>query len=222
MRKLGLIIVVLVLALGSLGVAYARWSDTVYIDGEIQTGEVCWEYTSCSLLDEIPSPPYWVGEEYWYFHDYTCNNGFVPNAAGAQFWHSDKNVGWGSQKIEDLDQDGRKETLTTTLENVYPCYFNAQSFYLKNCGTIPVKVWKIFIEGQEFTGGVPYLKLDLTKDGKPDIEISWGNNWGAQIDPGTIYPWEFSFWIHVLQDAPEGSTLTFHITVWATQWNEYP
>ena len=40
MRKLGLICMALVLALGTLGVGYALWSDTVTIDGTIGTGTV--------------------------------------------------------------------------------------------------------------------------------------------------------------------------------------
>jgi predicted ribosomally synthesized peptide with SipW-like signal peptide len=40
MRKVGLIALALVLALGSLGVGYAMWSDTVTINGSVTTGNV--------------------------------------------------------------------------------------------------------------------------------------------------------------------------------------
>ena len=40
MKKLGLISLALVVALGVLGVGYAMWSDTVTIDGTVETGSV--------------------------------------------------------------------------------------------------------------------------------------------------------------------------------------
>ena len=40
MKKIGLISLALVLALGSLGVGFALWSDTLYLEGTIDTGEV--------------------------------------------------------------------------------------------------------------------------------------------------------------------------------------
>jgi len=40
MKKIGLLALALVLALGTLGAAYAHWVDTVYIYGEVCTGSV--------------------------------------------------------------------------------------------------------------------------------------------------------------------------------------
>lgn len=40
MRKIGLLCLALVLALGTLGVGYALWSEDLYIDGYIETGDV--------------------------------------------------------------------------------------------------------------------------------------------------------------------------------------
>ena len=40
MKKIGILILALVLAMGSLGVGYALWSDSLYIDGTINTGEL--------------------------------------------------------------------------------------------------------------------------------------------------------------------------------------
>ncbi|MDD2252483.1 MAG: hypothetical protein PHQ10_05910 [Dehalococcoidales bacterium] len=40
MRKLGILLMVLVLALGSLGVGYAAWMDFVYVEGTVETGNV--------------------------------------------------------------------------------------------------------------------------------------------------------------------------------------
>jgi hypothetical protein len=40
MKKIGIVSLTLVLALGVLGVGYAMWSDTVTIDGSVETGSV--------------------------------------------------------------------------------------------------------------------------------------------------------------------------------------
>ncbi|MBA7566770.1 hypothetical protein ES708_08466 [subsurface metagenome] len=40
MKKIGLLALALVLALGTFGVAYAAWTDTIYIEGTVNTGSV--------------------------------------------------------------------------------------------------------------------------------------------------------------------------------------
>ena len=47
MRKIILISLALILALGSLGVGYAMWSDTVTVDGPVTTGtlNLSFDYT---------------------------------------------------------------------------------------------------------------------------------------------------------------------------------
>jgi len=48
MKKIGLLILSLVFALGAVGVGYAMWSDTVWIDGGVNTGCVDIEVDSVS------------------------------------------------------------------------------------------------------------------------------------------------------------------------------
>ena len=215
MKKIGLLCLALVLALGTLGIGYAAWIDTIYIDGTVTTGSLCWEFTSCSMADEIPpTNPGGDAGVPEYLADYTCMDGFV----GQNFWRLDKNVGWGAQNIS---ADGK--TLTVTLNNAYPCYFNMLSFYVHNCGTVPLKVDHIVINGLNVSSGIPLVLYDFNGDGAYDFEIEWKDNWGVQIDPCDA-SWEFSFWMHVLQPCPQSQldTLTFTIEIVAVQWNEYP
>jgi hypothetical protein len=52
MKKIGLICLTVVLALGSLGVAYALWSEELVIDSTVNTGEVNME-----IVDITPNDP---------------------------------------------------------------------------------------------------------------------------------------------------------------------
>jgi hypothetical protein len=217
MKKIGLLCLALVLALGTLGIGYAAWIDTIHIEGTVTTGSLCWEFTDCLMADEIPpTNPGGDAGVPEFLADFTCRNGFASPTP--YFWRLDKNVGWGTQNIS---ADGK--TLTVTLNNAYPCYFNSLSFYVHNCGTVPLKVDHVVINGHNFSGGVPYVQYDFNGDGAYDFEIQWGDNWGVQIDPCERSP-EFSFWMHVLQPCPQSQldTLTFTIEIVAVQWNEYP
>ena len=214
MKKIGLLCLAVVLALGALGVGYAAWTDTITIEGDVTTGSLCWEFVQCRLLDDYePIDP--GGDYPTPTPDYTCSPGFE----GGTFWALDKNVGWGGQNIS---ADGK--TLYVTLNNVYPCYFNELGWYVHNCGTVPLKVDHILINGTTKLTASGYVPIDFNGDGKDDFEIRYGDNFGAQIEPGENSMLEFSLWMHVLQPCPQGmlDELTFTIEIVAVQWNEYP
>ena len=52
MKKIGLLCMALVLALGMLGVGYATWTDTVYIDGTVNMGTVGIELSEDTASDD--------------------------------------------------------------------------------------------------------------------------------------------------------------------------
>jgi hypothetical protein len=51
MKKIGLLCLALVLALGSLGTAYAMWYEDLYIEGTVDTGEVYAYWDDCGCFD---------------------------------------------------------------------------------------------------------------------------------------------------------------------------
>jgi len=215
MKKIGLLCLALVLALGTLGIGYAAWIDTIYIEGTVTTGSLCWEFYDCKLLDYFePINP--GGDFSTLTPDWTCRNGFAGPTPFT--WELDKNVGWGTQ---DISADGK--TLTVTLNNTYPCYYNVLSFYVHNCGTVPLIIDHVVIGSTNLTAA-GYVPIDFNGDLAYDFEIRYGDNFGAQIDPGEYSPEEFSLWMHVLQPCPQEQldTLTFTIEIVAVQWNEHP
>jgi predicted ribosomally synthesized peptide with SipW-like signal peptide len=237
MRKIGLLIMVLVVSLGVLGIGYAAWTDEVTISGSVDTGEVCVEITCpLSYSDGLPaSPPYTREEGATSGFDWNATkppgNGFFIGAI-----QTDKDVGWTTDDCYvDLDGDGDLElrpspikTVTITFHNLYPCYLNHIGFGIYNCGSIPVKLDHVtFTDDQGDVQTIyndSYLVFDLSGNGVNDFEIQWGDNFGDQIEPGGF--WSIDFYAHFIQDedidfsVPHSYNLTIEVTV--VQWNEWP
>jgi hypothetical protein len=213
MKKIAFLSIIMLVCLVLIGLVYARWSETLDISGTVNTGEVDWEFVSCSVLDRYAPPPYYPTPT----PDFNAYDGFNP----PEYFEVDKNVGWGSCSLRDTDSDGDMDTIDVALKNVYPSYFNEVTARARNNGTVPIIIDRVLINGYEIRKEpTPVVRLDLNGDGKDDVEIWWANGFGTQIHPGNYSP-AMTFWFHVLQDAPEGQTLSFSIKIDAVQWNEY-
>lgn len=208
MKKIGLLCLALVLALGTIGVGYALWSDSLYIEGTVYTGELDWEFECGTVTVSDPcTPP---------TEDKNCNDDF------SNIHWAGKNVGCTDVVCVDTDGDGDTDTLQVTLNNVYPCYYVHVGFYLHNNGSIPLKVERCIVSG----GGVSYeftkipclADFDLDGDGDLDLNVRLGNNFGAQVHPCESV--DMSFDLHVKQGSEQGATYTFTIEYEAVQYNE--
>jgi len=191
---------ILLIGLAISGFAYASWYTTLNINGTVNTGILDWRFTTVLFMDEDGK-------------DHHCGDGFNPPPT-----RGDKDV--GSTYAEIVKPENR--TVKVTLTNVYPCYFTMISLYAKNTGTIPLIIEKVIINGYAFnkTQTPAMVKLDLDNDNDYDIEIWWRNALSTQLHPGEESD-EMSFWIHILQGAPQGETFNFEITIVAIQWNMY-
>jgi len=204
MRNIKLVVLPTLVIVGLLmtGFAYACWSQTLYIEGSVASGELDWEIKKpLGCMD---------------------HKGDLDQNADCEWnwWEVDKDVGGPTiLQLEDIDGDGDNDRLNVTLTNTYPGYAEEISFYVHNNGTIPLVFEKVVIDGNVYYSGRPTVFLDLTGDGKDDIKIRWGDSLGDQFEP--CDSGEISFSILVLQDAPQGSTLHFTIEMVAIQWNCY-
>lgn len=200
-----------ILSVSLLGLVYAHWEASLYINGEVESGELDWEFAPGTVIHLDHGL------------DYNASN--FPEV-GAHLL--DKDVGSTTVVLQDTDGDGDYDTLNVTLSNVYPWYYEHIAFKLHNNGEIPLKVWKVIIETA--TGNYTYYELneqelnegeylDLDGDGKYDIVIWWGDNFGEQLHPCESV--DISLDITVLQEAKMGTTYTFRIYIIAIQWNMY-
>ena len=189
-KKLTAIPLLLVTILSIIGIAYAHWDQTLYINAEVETGELDWEFTSA----------------------YDNDDGIDPG--------KDKDVADTTVELIDSDNDGDDDTLKVTITNAYPCYKVSICFWVHNCGTIPLKIWKLIVKyrgiEEEFYD-IFTKDFDIDGDGKADIRIEYGNNFGTELDP--CEGAGLSFTLYVLQDAPQDSELSFTMELVAIQWN---
>jgi hypothetical protein len=220
MKKIGLLVLAVVFAVGALGVGYAHWSQTLYVDGSVTTGTYLVGFETCSTddggttLDPLTDPA--------------------------------KDVGSTEAELLDLvgDHGGIDifETLSITLDNVYPGYKSRVDFDIGNGGTVPGNVVNPINIVSASHDTDPPLPIELYETTEIIIAIDWVYiriAWHStvqpavfQIDPCQVVDYYLTF--EVLQDngldpldpdyqlTAEGTTVTFEIEIDTVQWNLAP
>ena len=131
MKKFGLLLLAVVLALGTLGVGYAMWYEDLYIEGTVYTGEVYGYWTACYCFDP----------------------GLDPNPDGS---NKGKDVGSTTCTIDPTDP----RILYITVQNGYPCYWNDCEVEYTIGGTVPVHIEDIIIEPLNYDPASGYMADD--------------------------------------------------------------
>lgn len=203
-NKMAAIFIASIFALSGLGIAYAAWTDTITIDGTVDTGTLKWEFVPGSATQKPDDP------------DWNC---FWDLETGTRT-EMDKDVAHTYVTFED---DPHPHIMTVTLDNAYPYYYEHIAFRAHCYGSIPMKIWKVnFLVNGAVVQTIyanDHVYLNLDGKGGDDLEIWWGNGWGSQLHNCDNH--DFSFELLVLQPAPQSSTLTFDLELVGIQWNEY-
>jgi len=206
MKRIGLLCLAIVLALGTLGVGYAAWTDTVYITGTVNTGNVDWEIVPGSQSQKSDDPDW---NCFWDLEVGTR----APDPEG-------KNVATTTVVIESV---AHPHLMTVTLDNAYPYYYDHIAFVVHGLGSIPLRIWKAEVWNDGTLVKTLYANdyVYLNLDGEPgnDLELYWGNGWGEQLHYCDKH--DMSFELLVLQPAPQNANLSFTIKLFAIQWDEY-
>jgi hypothetical protein len=246
MKKIGLLLMALVVAIGGLGVGYAMWEDSVYMFGTVETGNVCVIFDGACTDDPCcddgepsntiladPDRPDCYSTDPMYE---TPRCGFpgdlwVPEKDFACVSYSFSGV--NECECTDCGVTSGPEVMSVTLKNVYPFYSPTVTFGVTNIGTIPVHIvghW--IIEGPVGVDPLdestwiyvpkcqPYT-MDLNNDGMPDVSIGLS----GPAEPQQIHPCEtemYGLYYYIHQEYPQCNTLEFKIKLRAMQWNLEP
>jgi hypothetical protein len=240
MRKIGLLLLAMIFALGTLGVGYAMWSDTITVDGTVNTGTVEIEvidYSGTAVFKNLADS----GMEVEYFEGMTDYDDWRTTT---EAYESD---GY------ELVASAYAYPGTSTIYDVGFSYYNlfpigdcgpyCADFTAKYTGTIPVHVvwdWGL-IEDNEIVGpgeiSDPAIKDLMYYYASISYDINNGEQTGsfAPLDEGTVIQLHendeinFNICIDIPQEWPEGDntkddlsgkTFEFVGKLIAFQWNE--
>lgn len=199
MKKIGVIALTLVLALGIIGVGYALWAENLYITGTVTTGEVDWEFYN--IADPLLPPT--VTQE---------DTGYDPPLL-------EKDVASSTWSFEDSDGDGDFDKLNIFIVDAYPLYYNHYSTWVHCNGSVPIIIVGAYVS---FDGGATeewMIVGEWVTSADGALRVNFGDNYGNQLhfcDSRNV-----SFAVQVLQPAQQNTTYTFSIRYVAVQYNEY-
>jgi len=158
MKKLGFIVMALVLALGTVGVGYAMWQDDIVIIGEVQTGSLGIDVEYVSGVDAYKNldtnqlvMSYWVRE---------CDNETVLRRDGGPAYNplNPDHLMVGNATASCTGDD----EVTMTYTNIFPTVYQggANGFY---CDIIAL-----------YTGTIPaHVHWDWQVDNATQPEMAW-------------------------------------------------
>lgn len=117
MKKIGILALVLVFVLGTLGVGYAMWDKTLFIDGTVNTGEVDAIFTTAECVEDPEAEGKdvgsctltGVGEQTLTI---TITNGYPCYGCTVNF--TVDNIGTIPVKVESFDLSGVPPEITVT------------------------------------------------------------------------------------------------------------
>jgi hypothetical protein len=242
MKKIGLLALALVFALGALGVGYAHWTETLNIKGSVSTGWIDVNFMSQYDNDrDTMIDPTGPGE--WDF------SGPRPEWIGPRL-DPPKHVASTTSTYSTWDQQDRPANTTGNfaeiiITNGYPSYWGSVAWDLKNHGSVPVELWTVtlvkvegpstsFDKSKLLTIGTRYYvdadtgRVDETLDAGDDFSFILSAHGTEQLDPST---WDPAVWnttayldvtVHIEQSAQQKSSYKFSIDYLFANWNEVP
>lgn len=149
MKKIGILALSLVLCLAITGAGFAKWSQSLYIDGTVNTGTV-----EVGIRDVGTSDP--AGTPDQMFDLIRMEPVTVPEGKDVASAES-------VNGIEKCEHNGVLfyKDVTFNVTNAYPLYYWEDTIEIANCGSIPVKL-----------DGIEYWDYYATPPGWADISTA--------------------------------------------------
>ena len=210
-KKIMAAFVILMFALTIVGFAYAHWSDSIRINGEVRMGSLTFGFSEIIL----------------------CEDGKMVD--GVIVKPEPKEVGsvdcWLAEPETDVhSQKTVYKKLWINITNAYPEYVAQCTYTLDNAGTIPLDVTLYCVPVDpvdtltyRWEDRVIVGFIDTNANGVRDgeelavINIWWDPWFGGQIDPCNSK--QDTIIIHIKEPAEMCHTYKFEITIHAQQWD---
>lgn len=198
---IGIIIILVLGMLVTMGFAYAAWTDTLHIDGIVKTGEMDANFLGTFTDDGtyVDDPAFDAGDVACAMPDCVFGAGARdPSGPGPNGPRSDKAIGACASGITG-------GTLWFDLSNVYPGYYCTVWFDVNNPGSIP---WK-------YAGTQSAFNADA-------VEIVWASGspaCGDQVDPGEVK--KAGLVVKVKDTAAESGSYSGWYKINVVNWNQY-
>jgi len=223
MKKIGLLALALIMALGALGIGYAAWTDTINITGTVETGSVSLDIVDCSNT--------WVYK--------VMGNTQYPNEIAIihdwDLFPAPKPTGTYVELVASADAKDTSSTvkeITVTFDNAFPLDGEESMFcadaLLQYNGTIPVIVDATFTG---FTGDPADLALlaqvsrvKFFHAGYDPLTGEWKQ--GDEITgPVQLHQGAYVYCVMCLEIPEDAAYMNlsggFTAVITAIQWNEY-
>jgi hypothetical protein len=186
MKKVGILVLVIVLALGTLGVGYAMWYDTVQVVTTVHTGTL-----SVAIVDQKsndPPPHGTAAGGGWFTGSLDPAGPHVPLPGGGGWLLFARNSpptpssGWSwsgtryPKNVASANCTFTEDTLTITIDNAYPSYGPDIAFAIQNTGNIPVKVYSIKLTSVTTPQGTFPMNVDVDSDLANGLSFLVGND----------------------------------------------
>ncbi len=196
-------VLILVLALSSLGVGYGLWSKTLVLNGVVNTGavDVAWSIEEIDQNEDFndlcPSGGYSIGQD--------CDqDGELNDELEAE----GKDIAECTAAILD------PYTMEVTVTNAYPGFNCFVKYNVENTGTIPIHIYHpdYFYDGNYWGGAINTAELHVNAWPPPCYTDS------TQLEPLEVA--YCNLHINVRQPALMNAKYQFQVKVFARQWNE--
>lgn len=136
-KKIGVLALALVLALGTLGVGFAHWSGTLDISGTVHTGTFGAELTQNNGVFSNAIDDEMIGAE-------AINSSWPFGFPSWRDTSKTQDTGHATCVLSNLKADysgTANDTMVINVTNAYPCYNVWVPVDVHCVGTIPIKVW---------------------------------------------------------------------------------
>jgi hypothetical protein len=248
LKRMGLLALALVLALGSLGVAYATWTDSVYVSSTVQTGTMDINAIASSSTFVYKVPPGGTGPSHYFINGtevyYDTNGTEVHYCPGA----TDQHPPAGTAGVDYLtvasavttfdNGSDDPDTATMAFSGLFPGVDFRADLDMMYFGNIPVKVSMATAldpdKAQDVTIAALWQMGIDTKDDTTRYGI-WMDGAHTAGDGVTVTPFDNPLGVRLDQfeqinitlhaRLPEGSTydnksLSFSGIITVSQWND--